>query len=333
MDVTATDFTVADATATVETFTSGSLTIPHMVMTTKDIQCPPPILLKNFGDCHIPGGTDLWASDGFYSPGQCFSGYAGMCTQTAPLWSLAEGETAVRCIPSGYDCNSPGADPKYAISEYDDLVLSAPAFEIRWRSEDVKTLTGIQSSSKTVAFVKHGRPTTLATASQTSTSRATSETSSGSATPNSEQATSVSLSETSAISNPVQPNNSPSLSSIAGIVVGALLGILGMALVTVYLVFRIRRAKWDPPSEDSSASAVPRGFLEPTSEALGLRGPAELGEEPKELAANASRMPLNEDPSLSGGPHPVFVSLNKVPVELEGHAAGGVKTGEKPKPT
>ncbi|CAH0053565.1 unnamed protein product [Clonostachys solani] len=324
-----------DVTATVETFTSGSLTIPHMTMTAKDIPCPPPVLLKNFDDCHIPGGTDLWASDGFYSPGRCFSGYAGMCTQTAPLWSLVEGETAVRCIPSGYDCNSPGADPKYAISQYDDLVLSAPAFEIRWRSEDVKTLTGYQSSTstKTGSFVKHGRPTTLTTASQTRTSLATSGTSSGIATPNSEQATSVSLSETPAISNPTQSSNSPSLSAIAGIVVGALLGILGVVLIAVYLVFRIRRAKRDAPSEDSSASAIPRGFLESTSEALGLRGPAELGDEPKELAANAFHKPFGEDPTLAGCSHPGFVSLNQFPVELEGHPpAGGVNTGEKPRP-
>ncbi|CAI6096203.1 unnamed protein product [Clonostachys chloroleuca] len=322
-----------DVTATVETFTSGSLTIPHMTMTAMDIPCPAPVLLKNFDDCHIPGGTDLWASDGFYSPGRCFSGYVGMCTQTAPLWSLVVGETAVRCIPSGYDCNSPGADPKYAISEYDDLVLSAPAFEIRWRSEDVKTLTGYQSSTtKTGSIVKHGRPTTLTTASQTRTSLATSGTSSGIATPISGQTTSVSSLETSAISNPTQSNNSPSLSSIAGIVVGALLGILGVALITVYLVFRIRRARRDAPSEDSLASAVPRGFLESTSEALGLRGPAELDDEPKELAAHASRRPLGEDPSLSGGSHPGIVSLNQFPVELDGHVAGGVNTGEKPRP-
>jgi hypothetical protein len=115
-------------------------------------------------------------------------------------------------------------------------------------------------------------------------------------------------------------------------VVAALLGILGVALVTVYLVFRIRRAKRDAQSEDSSASSIPRGFLDSTSEALGLRGPAELGEEPKELAAHPSRRPLDKDPSLSGGSHPGIVSLNQFPVELEGHAAGGVNTGEKPRP-
>jgi hypothetical protein len=38
---------------------------------------------------------------------------------------------------SGYECNDEGEDQKYAVSVYEGTTLSVPAFEIRWRREDL----------------------------------------------------------------------------------------------------------------------------------------------------------------------------------------------------
>ncbi|KJZ75394.1 hypothetical protein HIM_05320 [Hirsutella minnesotensis 3608] len=119
---------------------SGSKTIPYMRMTETAIPCAVPILAKDFAYCQVPGGVELWNQNGFYSPGVCFTGYKARCTQTAPPgreWPLREQETAVRCVPAFYDCNAAGADQRFATSNFDGIVLSAPAFEIRWRGADL----------------------------------------------------------------------------------------------------------------------------------------------------------------------------------------------------
>lgn len=46
-------------------------------------------------------------------------------------------ETVRSDICRGYECNDKTADQRYAVSTYNDIILSAPAFEIRWRSVDV----------------------------------------------------------------------------------------------------------------------------------------------------------------------------------------------------
>jgi hypothetical protein len=40
-------------------------------------------------------------------------------------------------LNSGYECNDEDKDQRYAVSAYEGTILSAPAFEIRWRSEDL----------------------------------------------------------------------------------------------------------------------------------------------------------------------------------------------------
>lgn len=93
---------MALTTHTSGTLTSGTLTVPYMPMTIKVLDCAPPILKPDFERCRIPGGIDLWTSDGFYSPGQCFIGYRAACTQTAAAshgWPIRSGETVVKCVP------------------------------------------------------------------------------------------------------------------------------------------------------------------------------------------------------------------------------------------
>lgn len=90
------------AAKTAKTLSSGTLRVPYMPMTVHAIPCPPPILQDDFDGCRIPGGVDLWSKGGFYSPGECFSGYRAMCTQTSAAtngWPIQDGETVVRCVP------------------------------------------------------------------------------------------------------------------------------------------------------------------------------------------------------------------------------------------
>jgi hypothetical protein len=90
------------AAKTAKTLSSGTLRVPYMPMTVHAIPCPPPILPDDFDGCRIPGGVDLWSKGGFYSPGECFSGYRAMCTQMLAVsngWPIQDGETVVRCVP------------------------------------------------------------------------------------------------------------------------------------------------------------------------------------------------------------------------------------------
>jgi hypothetical protein len=86
----------------VHTLSSGTKRVPYMPMTIEFIPCPAPVLQSDFDSCRIPGGLELWANGGFYSPGECFTGYYARCTQTAPVssgWPIQREETVVRCIP------------------------------------------------------------------------------------------------------------------------------------------------------------------------------------------------------------------------------------------
>ncbi|POR33819.1 Uncharacterized protein TPAR_05994 [Tolypocladium paradoxum] len=126
----------------VSTLSSGARAVPYMGMTNQAIPCSAPILASDFGGCRVPGGVELWSRHGFYSPGVCFVGYSPLCTQTREPsngWPMQKGETAVRCVPAEYECNGEDKDQRFATSNYDGTILSAPAFEIRWRSEDLKT--------------------------------------------------------------------------------------------------------------------------------------------------------------------------------------------------
>lgn len=89
--------------ATTQAMEGTTTKIPTMPMTVQGINCPAPILTDDFSNCRIPGGVDMWASGGFYSPGVCFVGYQAQCTQTKVAKSeypIQPGETVVRCIPA-----------------------------------------------------------------------------------------------------------------------------------------------------------------------------------------------------------------------------------------
>ncbi|KAJ3474071.1 hypothetical protein NLG97_g10007 [Lecanicillium saksenae] len=147
-------------------FTFASETAQTVPMTTQPLVCPAPVLTADFDSCSVPGGIELWQDWGYYSPGICFIGYVALCTQTtAPSGGrpISIDETAVRCVPFGYDCNDKTADQRFATSLYNGITLSAPAFEIRWRSGDVKGQftqpTSVPTKASESATFRSTRPT------------------------------------------------------------------------------------------------------------------------------------------------------------------------------
>ncbi|PHH80615.1 hypothetical protein CDD80_618 [Ophiocordyceps camponoti-rufipedis] len=128
-------------------------------MTKSAMPCSAPVLPTDFERCLIPGGVDFWTQGGFYSPGVCFTGYRPLCTQTAGT------ETAVRCVPRAYKCNADGKDQRFAVSDFAGTLLSAPAFEIRWRDVDLKRAA--DTSSRASDWSLPGETVTLSESAST----------------------------------------------------------------------------------------------------------------------------------------------------------------------
>lgn len=314
----------------VSTLTSASLTIPYMPMTIPIIDCGPPILESDFDHCRIPGGVEFWSSNGFYSPGQCFVGYQAECTQTRvrdDAWPIDEGETAVMCIPTGYDCNERNGNPRYATTAYDGTTLSAPAFEIRWRSEDLQTggmdvpwpTLGTQTSQASI-------PITLGTWESSSTQTPTS-------TPSPTPATRQSQSSEWPVPPSPPPAETPSSAlttgSIAGIAVGTSFGTLVTVLIIIYLTMRRRRrASKSAPSSDSNDQQAPSYAVSPNQPPVELHpesmGPRELESAP--VSPDSNNFPVSPTSTLGGVDRNV-VSLNTVPIEMAGDETFTKSTG------
>ncbi|KAJ4163612.1 hypothetical protein LMH87_005329 [Akanthomyces muscarius] len=114
------------------------------------------------------------------------------------------------------------ADQRYATSLYNDIALSAPAFEIRWRSGDVNG-----------QFTHPPPPTTIPTStSESATSRSTGETESSSAPPTPSEAENKTTGDMPA-------------GKIAGIVVGAAAAICAV-LAAVRVIGHGDAAELDP---------------------------------------------------------------------------------------
>ncbi|KAK5992986.1 hypothetical protein PT974_06411 [Cladobotryum mycophilum] len=299
---------------TASTLSSGTKEVPYMPMTLQAIPCPAPVLEDDFDSCRIPGGLDLWSNGGFYSPGECFVGYRAMCTQTSALsngWPIRESETAVRCIPIGYDCNDKTRDQRYATSDFGGTILSAPAFEIRWRSEDLKT-----GSNR----LPPGVPTLAPIPSE-------------SAMPGS-SAVSPDATTTSAITNktPANQPTSPSThspgskfvltpSSTAGVAVGSCLGAIAVMSVIIFLLVRRRRRIREGPDRLPEDPWDQQDPYQGTAR-LGEQIPVELEDkqmEPRELSAETrpgiskTANPNTHNDFILRIPH---ISVNSTPVEV-----------------
>ncbi|EHK40059.1 hypothetical protein TRIATDRAFT_89220 [Trichoderma atroviride IMI 206040] len=322
------------AAKTAKTLSSGPLRVPYMPMTVHAIPCPPPILPDDFDGCRIPGGVDLWSKGGFYSPGECFSGYRAMCTQTSAVssgWPIQDGETVVRCVPDDYTCNDVTKDQKYAVTNYDGTMLSAPAFEIRWRSVDLVVRTternppGLPTRESTIAshiptstafhftmtnvLITTPTPPIPPTPPTTPTTPTT-PTSPHSVSPATEQNASNNA------SSPLSPQPKPILNSgtIAGITVGSCLGLLAVASAIIFFLVRRRRRQQGPRRLTDDTWTQQETYKEPADLAV-TRYPAELENKPMELR----ELPVEtHSPSADASPAPraCHISVNTIPVEV-----------------
>ncbi|TFB02878.1 hypothetical protein CCMA1212_005250 [Trichoderma ghanense] len=313
----------------VHTLSSGTKRVPCMPMTIEAIPCPAPILQSDFDNCRVPGGLELWSNGGFYSPGECFTGYYARCTQTAPVsngWPIQREETVVRCIPEGYDCNDKTKDQRFALSNYDGTILSAPAFEIRWRSADVS------NAMRSTEFNPPGAPTPrpistapVSTSRFTSTSEVlTTDFTSSLPTPST---TTESLSSSASSTPPPGPILALSPGTIAGVTVGSCLGLLAVASAITFLLLRRRRRYQGPRrlTEDTG----PWGQKDATELPVSQR-PAELENKSMELRElPVEPRPFSQD--LSQTWRAGHISVNAIPVEVAADPAPNARQGAERK--
>lgn len=191
-------------------------TIPSMPMTKSAMPCSAPVLPTDFERCLIPGGVDFWTQGGFYSPGVCFTGYRPLCTQTAGT------ETAVRCVPRAYKCNADGKDQRFAVSDFDGTLLSAPAFEIRWRGVDLKV--GADTSSRAS---DRGLPSETVTLSESASTASSTAAATHSSSP--------------AVESAVASTSSVGAGLVAAIAIGTVAVVLIVGLLGGLLARRRRR--------------------------------------------------------------------------------------------
>ncbi|KAL7802065.1 hypothetical protein V8C44DRAFT_370755 [Trichoderma aethiopicum] len=303
----------------VHTLSSGTKRVPYMPMTIEIIPCSAPILQSDFDNCQIPGGLELWANGGFYSPGECFTGYYARCTQTAPVsngWPIQREETVVRCIPEGYDCNDKTKDQRFAVTNYDGTILSAPAFEIRWRSVDVS------NARRSTEFNPPGapapRPTSTIAPASTSSFTTTSDVLTTDFTSFLPISTTTAEPSSPSVSYLPSPGPAVALSSgtIAGVAVGSCLGLLAVASAITFLFIRRRRRSQGPRrlTEDTDTWGQHDAHKDATELPISQR-PAELENKSMELR----ELPVEPRP-FSQEFSPMWraghISVNAIPVEV-----------------
>ncbi|RFU79292.1 drug transporter [Trichoderma arundinaceum] len=296
------------------TLSSGTKQVPYMPMTVQAIPCPAPVLQGDFDSCRIPGGIELWSNGGFYSPGECFVGYRAMCTQASAVsngWPILKGETVVRCIPIGYDCNDMTKDQRFAITNYDGTTLSAPAFEIRWRSVDLTV--------RTTERFPPGIPTPMPTSTNAiSTSREITTTERFVTTLASSLLISSTINQfsSSGVSSPPPLRSTPALSpgAVAGITLGSCLGLLAVASAIAFLLLH-RRRKHRGPRRLIDDSWCQQGTRKESAGMSVAQCPAELENKPMELR----ELPVETHPQAANTSHmsrACHISVNSVPIEV-----------------
>ena len=210
----------------------------------------------------------------------------------------------------GFDCNDVDGNQRFATTEYDGTTLSAPAFEIRWRSEDLKTDVGeLPAPSMTKSSSYRSSPATPLTFSTLASAGA-------SDTP----APDPTIIENDTASNIDEPQPSKSTlnkESIAGIAVGASLGTLGMTMSVFYLTIRRRRRKSRGSQGSTRDSWYQSSHFSPVGPAV-VEGqpPAEMAHQPvgpRELDSSAI---YSDDKGAMFRPETKHVSLNSVPIEM-----------------
>lgn len=77
----------------------GAEIVPLTTIWTAPAGCPSTV--DGAPSCAPPEYSGVWVSDGYYSPGVCFSGYVIGCTANFAMNYVAvkTGETAALCVP------------------------------------------------------------------------------------------------------------------------------------------------------------------------------------------------------------------------------------------
>lgn len=231
-----------------------------------------------------------------------------------------------------YTCNDMTKDQKYAVTNYDGTMLSAPAFEIRWRSVDLVVRTTERNPpglpTRESAITSHIPTSTAFTLTMTNAlittqttptpptppTTPTTPTSSPSVSPTTEQKASSTASYNA--SSPLTSQPEPTLNSgtIAGITVGSCLGLLAVASAIIFFLVRRRRRHQGPRRLTDETWAQQETYKKPTDLAI-TRYPAELENKPMELR----ELPVEtHSPSAdaSHAPRACHISVNTIPVEV-----------------
>lgn len=232
---------------------------------------------------------------------------------------------------SEYTCNDITKDQKYAVTNYDGTILSAPAFEIRWRSVDLivrtterapglptpeSTITGHIPTSTAFPFTMTNALITTQTTPTTPTppTSPTTPTSPPSVSPATEQKVSSTASYN--VSSPLTSQPKPAVNSgaIAGIAVGSCLGLLAVTSAIIFFLVRRRRKLQGPRRLTDDTWVQPETYKEPVDLAV-TRYPAELENKPMELR----ELPVETcSPSTDTSPalRACHISVNTIPVEV-----------------
>ncbi|EHA53915.1 hypothetical protein MGG_04770 [Pyricularia oryzae 70-15] len=219
----------------------------------------------NYKDLYYDGNV------GYYSPGICPSGYTSACsrynTQQGP--PLEPEETAVMCAPSGYTCNpNQGVSNAWHSQTADN---SAPMIQVRWQASDISTLE------------THPLTPGLRPASQTKTSQGTTT---STATAGGGQAPDTGSDSVRAMQG----------STIAGIVIGSVLGVLVLGMAILVFLRHGCRACFCPGEKPTSG---PEASLRPAASA-------------HEIGSQAPQSYDGGSDAEDGTPHTIYYSPSHV---------------------
>ncbi|KAL7939235.1 hypothetical protein V8C35DRAFT_286100 [Trichoderma chlorosporum] len=241
-----------------------------------------------------------------------------MCSRVSDHRSRAREDSIMIWYKSGYECNDLTKDQKYAVTNYDGTTLSAPAFEIRWRSAD------LAHGVRTTEMFPPGIPTpfpTLTTSDVSTSKLITTTTNTLVPAPTSTLSISsaiVQFTPTNGSSSPTpKPNAALGPGIIAGITVGSCLGLLVVASAIMFLLVH-RRRKYQGPSRIMDDTWCQQDVQKEPTELSATQRPAELGDKPmelRELPVEPQPCAEAEQPTHISRAHHI-VTVNTIPVEV-----------------
>ncbi|CAI4216006.1 unnamed protein product [Parascedosporium putredinis] len=221
--------------------------------------CPTTLDSLATGLCVPPQWDEVWFRGAYYSPGICPSGYTAGCyafdpefagvkqTRQVPELTPKADETAVICVPLGFECYSSWT--LFAVSYSDGYPYSRiPAIDVRWKESDIPFL---ETSPQTPRAV------------QLPTSTHVSE-------PTWEAPETPTLGPNGGFDTSPRAVSGLSSGQKAGIAVGAVLGVACIASLLGWAIWRRRRA---PPLPAQPVVGQPTIEFKPVAVRFGSSGP------------------------------------------------------------